>query len=62
MKCFATYVALCERESVADRLEALGQEQKTSWRDREISDLQRHLLEVDDAIGRHREATRQRGH
>ncbi len=61
MDCFATHVALRERGSVADRLEELGREGETSWRDREIGDLQRHLLEVDGAIARHRTATRLRG-
>ncbi|GEM_PF-6581206 len=61
MECFDAYVALRERESVIGRLKKLGREQGSSWRDREIGDLQRYLLEVDDMIGRHREAARFRG-
>ena len=56
MESFAAYVALCERRSVVARLTELGGERKTSWRDREMGDLQRHLLEVAGMMGRHRAA------
>ena len=62
MECFATDVALRERTSIKSRLQELGVEQKSSWRDREISDLKLYLLEVDDAISRHRHAARLHGH
>jgi hypothetical protein len=62
MDCFAASVALRERKSVATRLHELGREPESSWRDREIGDLQRYLLEVDGAVARHREAARLRGH
>jgi hypothetical protein len=60
MECFAAYVALCERKGITDRLSELGKERKSSWRDHEINDLQRHLLEVDEMVGRHRAAARLR--
>jgi len=62
MDCFATSVALRERKSISDRLKELGRERETSWRDREINDLKRHLVEVDRAIARHRSITGLRGH
>jgi hypothetical protein len=62
MECFAASVALRERRSIKDRLAELGREGKSPWRDREIADLQRDLLEVDAMIGRHREAAPLRGH
>jgi hypothetical protein len=62
MECFAACVALRERRSITDRLAELGRERKSSWRDREIADLRRDLLEVEAMIGRHREAAPLRGH
>jgi len=61
MDSFATSVALRERKSISERLNLLGRERASSWRDREIRDLRRHLLEVDGAIARHREVAGLRG-
>lgn len=62
MECFAACVALREQTSIAARLKELGREPRSSWRDREISDLQGYLLEVDHAIARHRDTARSREH
>lgn len=61
MECFAASVALREREEISDRLRELDRERDSSWRDSEISDLKRHLIEVDGAIERHRTVARLRG-
>ena len=58
MECFAASVALRERKGISDRLKELGRERGNSWRDNEIKDLRRHLIEVDGAIERHRRAAR----
>lgn len=62
MDSFATHVALRERKSIVSRMRELDREKESSWRDREIGDLQRYLAEVDIAIGVHRETARVRGH
>lgn len=59
MECFAAYVALRERKSIAARLSELGKERKSPWRDHEINDLRRHLLEVDGMVERHRAGAHQ---
>ena len=51
---FAAYVAQCERRQVRLRLDELKRQKASSWRDREIRDLQAYLLEVDAMIARHR--------
>ena len=56
---FAAYVARCEREQVRLRLGELRREKASSWRDREIRDLEIYLLEVDDMIARHQGPGRQ---
>jgi hypothetical protein len=50
---FAAYVAQCERKLVRVRLVELKLEKASSWRDREIRDLEIYLLEVDGMIARH---------
>lgn len=50
---FAAYVAQCERKLVRVRLRELKLEKASSWRDREIRDLEIYLLEVDGMIARH---------
>jgi len=62
MECFAASVALRERKGIADRLKQLARERESSWRDHEMKDLRRHLVEVDSAIERHRATARLRGH
>jgi hypothetical protein len=56
---FAAYVAQCERKLVRVRLGELQLEKASSWRDREIRDLEIYLLEVDDMIARHQGPRRQ---
>lgn len=50
---FAAYVAQCERRQVRLRLDELKRERASSWRDREICDLETYLVEVDIMIARH---------
>ena len=50
---FAAYVAQCERRQVRLRLDELKRQKASSWRDREISDLEIYLVEVDVMIARH---------
>ena len=54
LELWSVHIASCERKLVDARLCELLRDRKTSWHDREISELRRDLVEIDTVIAKAR--------